>query len=217
MTRHPVAEIRALSCLDSRNPGGLVQHYLAIIGRMDEAMTQIDRKVSLDPFNASTHAFRAMVLGFTDRYDEAITEARKALAIAPRNPPALSALLMAQAAKGMDQDALATMKEYVKVYLPNADALMDEGFAAGGFTEAMRRAGNAFGRQVAAGGPGSPADVSWPYLCADDKSRALDWLEKGYDLRDPNMVYIGVMPIYDAIRAEPRFRALVEKMRLPVG
>ncbi len=60
----------------------------------------------------------------------------------------------------------------------------------------------------------SPSDVAWLYIEAGDKARALDWLEKGYEVRDPNMVYLGA-GWYDGLRADPRFQALLRKMNLP--
>jgi hypothetical protein len=59
-----------------------------------------------------------------------------------------------------------------------------------------------------------PSDVAWFCLEAGDKARALDWLEKGYALRDPSMVGLGA-GWYDGLRAEPRFQALLRKMNLP--
>ena len=191
-------------------------HYLAIMGRVDEAMSQIDRAVSLDPYNVMIHSFRVFDLVYARRYDEAITEARKALAMQPGHPLALCGLFNAQVGKGMDQEAMSTIKEYLKVYgIADADALMDEGFAEGGYRGAMRRAGEALGER-AARGEASPTDVVWLYLCAGDESRALDWLEKGYEAHDPNMVYIGVTPLFDRLRSEPRFQALVRRMNLPL-
>ena len=53
------------------------------------------------------------------------------------------------------------------------------------------------------------------YLMAGDRARALDWLETAYAERDPQMLYIGINPIFDPLRAEPRFQALVKTMGLP--
>jgi serine/threonine-protein kinase len=50
---------------------------------------------------------------------------------------------------------------------------------------------------------------------AGDRARALDWLETAYAERDPQMLYIGINPIFDPLRAEPRFQALVKTMGLP--
>jgi len=60
----------------------------------------------------------------------------------------------------------------------------------------------------------APGDIADLYLDAGDKAQALDWLEKGFEVRDPNMPYIGVFP-YDSLRAEPRFQALLRRMNLP--
>jgi len=52
-------------------------------------------------------------------------------------------------------------------------------------------------------------------LLADEHGQALEWLERGYQTREPNMIYIGVVPTYDGLRGEPRFQELLRRMKLP--
>ena len=56
--------------------------------------------------------------------------------------------------------------------------------------------------------------IALRYLDAGDKDRAIDWLEKAYENRNPNMPYIG-KPLYDPLRSDPRFQALLRRMNLP--
>ena len=178
-------------------------------------LAEIDRAVTLDPFNVKIHSFRVMDLVFARRYDEAIAEARKTLAIQPGHPVALCGLFYALVGKGMNQEALSPMEEYLKIYgISDPKAVMEQGFAEGGFQGAMRRAGEALG-ELASKGEVSPIDVVCLYLCAGEENRAIDWLERGYEARDPNMPYIGILPILDPLRSEPRFQALLRKMNLP--
>jgi hypothetical protein len=58
-----------------------------------------------------------------------------------------------------------------------------------------------------------PSDVVVVSAHAGDKLRTLEWLEKGVELRDPNMPYIGV-PSNDSLRSEPRFQAVMRRMNL---
>jgi adenylate cyclase len=204
--------------LDPNDPNGVAMysHYLAIMGHADEAMRQIDRAVSLDPFNVTIHSFRAMDLVFARRYDEAIAEARKALGMEPGNPVALTAEGLALVGTERYKQALPAIKEaYTQIYgLRDLDAVMARGFSEGGFEEAMRRGAGALSA-LAARGEALPTDVAVLYVCAGDKSRALDWLEKGYEVRDPGLPYVGAYPFCDPLRAEPRFQVLLRKMGLP--
>jgi len=49
--------------------------------------------------------------------------------------------------------------------------------------------------------------------CNDE---ALDWLEKAFEARDPNVPYLSVDPIFDDLRAKPRFQDLIRRLKLPV-
>ena len=50
---------------------------------------------------------------------------------------------------------------------------------------------------------------------AGDKNATLTWLERGFASGEPNLPYIGVTPLFEFLRDEPRCRALLSGMNLP--
>jgi len=204
---------RALE-LDPNDPDGLAVYsqFLLVVGRSDEAMPQIDRALSLDPFNVTIHAFRAIVLRFARRFDEAVTEARKALAMEPENTVALPNLYLALAAKGLHKEALAGIRDYLTAFygVPDLGPRIDRAFVEGGFGTAARQAAEALATR-ATKVEALPTEVAWLYVFAGEKVQALDWLERAYEERDPNLPYLRD-PVYDPLRSEPRFQALVRRL-----
>jgi hypothetical protein len=59
-----------------------------------------------------------------------------------------------------------------------------------------------------------PWEVASWYAYAGDKDRSLEWLERAYEVRDPNLPYLR-LPDFDLLRSDPRFRDLLKRMRLP--
>jgi TolB-like protein/predicted Ser/Thr protein kinase len=191
-------------------------HYLMIMGRPEEAMRQIERAVKLDPYNVMVLAFYAIDLYFERRYDEAIVQGRKARELQPGNPLAYSALYFGYAAKGMEKEALAVVREYIKIYsVADVDAALDRGFKEGGFQGAIKFAAEKLAA-LASQGLALPTDVSDLFLIAGDKKNGLEWIERAYEMHDASTPYLR-MPIYDAIRSEPRFQALFRRLGLEVG
>jgi hypothetical protein len=47
-----------------------------------------------------------------------------------------------------------------------------------------------------------------------DLSRALDWAERAWEERRGWLVYFGVNPLVDPLRGEPRFQALLGRLRM---
>ena len=53
------------------------------------------------------------------------------------------------------------------------------------------------------------------YYWAGAYKKALDELEKGYEMHDPNMPYIGTGTRFEALHDSVRFLAILNNMHLP--
>ena len=53
------------------------------------------------------------------------------------------------------------------------------------------------------------------YARAGLNKETLDWLWKAYEEQDQNIIVIGLDPLFDDLREEPRFKELLKKMNLP--
>jgi len=60
----------------------------------------------------------------------------------------------------------------------------------------------------------SPVAFAILYIGLGNRPEALNWAERAYDERRGWLAYVNVNPIFDPLRTEPRFTALVKKMRL---
>jgi hypothetical protein len=61
-----------------------------------------------------------------------------------------------------------------------------------------------------------PEMISFFFDWAGEIDRAMEWIEKGYELRDHQIVYSAVSPYSDALRADPRFQDIIRRIELPV-
>ena len=48
-----------------------------------------------------------------------------------------------------------------------------------------------------------------------DAYEAFAWLEKAYELRDPQLTYLKVGPKFTPLRSDPRFQGLLRRMGPP--
>ncbi len=200
------------------NAQALYSHFLMIMGHGEEALNHSERAVVLDPFNPLVHSFHAFVLYSQRRYEEAIAAAKEALRIQPGFPIATNALWwIMHELKGMEKVTLEAAKACERVIFndPRIDAALDEGYAQGGYTEAMKRAAEALIARLPKA-YSMPSDIAIFYAMAGEKDKALDWLEKGYEIHDPNVIYLG-LPTYDPIRSDPHFQNLLRRMNLPMN
>jgi eukaryotic-like serine/threonine-protein kinase len=191
----------------------LYSHFLANVGRIDEAAPHIELALKLDPFNALFHSLYASVLMYGRRYEEALAAARKALAMQPDAPVAFTNLEEAFFALGMRREQLAVQRERF-ANDPVRFAAFEQGLSEAGYEGAQRRLGDVMAARYESSGRVMAVDIAIKYMCAADKARAIDWLEKAYEDRDPNLPYLG-KPVWDSVRDDPRFLDLLRRMGLP--
>ncbi|HSN54658.1 MAG TPA: protein kinase [Candidatus Sulfomarinibacteraceae bacterium] len=197
-------------------------HFLAIVGRVDEAVEHAERSIELDPYNPLLKSLYGVVLNFDGRYDDAIATARAALELQPGSPVADFVLQTAFIAKGMKEEQLELQRERI-ARDPGRVAAFEEGLSEGGYEGAQLAIADLLAEryEVAKGVPDAgtrqvlmPDSIAWRYCDAGDYQRAIDWLEEAFEVRDPNLPYIGD-PAYAPLRSDPRFQKLVHRMGLP--
>ena len=57
-------------------------------------------------------------------------------------------------------------------------------------------------------------EITDPALWAGDYERSVAWLERAFEVRDPNLPYVGFRPYFDPLRSDPRFQELLRRMGL---
>jgi hypothetical protein len=60
-----------------------------------------------------------------------------------------------------------------------------------------------------------PVEMAACHIYANQPDKAMDWLEKGFEIHAPQMIYITIMN-FDPLFDNPRFIDIVEKMNLPL-
>ena len=187
-------------------------HFLAIMGRTDEALPHMERAIQLDPFNALYHMMHSVVLLYMRRYDEALDAARRTGSLDPTM--GLGIFQYVYIIKGMRDEQLADQRLRI-ARDPERLAAFERGLAEGGYEGAQRAIADVLAARYEKGEYDDAIGIARRYLDAGDKDRAADWLDKAYEDRDPGLAYIG-RPEWDALRSHPRFQDLLRRIGLPL-
>ena len=163
--------------------------------------------------------FRNVTLFFAGHKNEAIRIAKDEIDSDPDqvNPLWYWQLASFYASQGMYEQALAPLR--TQIDLMGGDVTDELGFLGyiygrlGRKAEALKQL-EALDELAAKGRYVSPVNRSWVYIGLKEKDLAFTWLEKGYDMRAGWMPFIKWWPVFDPLRGDPRFKALLNKMNL---
>jgi hypothetical protein len=62
----------------------------------------------------------------------------------------------------------------------------------------------------------SAYDISAIYASRGDTEKSFQWLDRAYAQQDDNLSNVKIDPLFKNLHTDPRWSALLEKMRLPV-
>jgi adenylate cyclase len=185
------------------------------LGRFDEAIAKTKKAIELDPLNPFFQMSLSFYLYWARKYDDAIEQARKTLEMDPNSAISHVLLGLSFLKKGDTADAIAELQKtrtpnpgaWYQGYLGYAYAISGDRAKA---EQALRELEDLAKQQYV-----SPTAFATIYLGLGEKEKALDWLEKAYEQRDSACWYLKIDQIYDSVRNEPRFQAILKKMNFP--
>jgi TolB-like protein/DNA-binding winged helix-turn-helix (wHTH) protein/Tfp pilus assembly protein PilF len=190
--------------------------HLACMGRIEEALALARRAQRLDPVSPEAQMNVGMILYFARRYDDAIVAIKETFDLAPDFGPARILLGRVYVAKGMPDRAVDELKRAAALMGPRPDMTTPYAWVlarAGRPREARAMLDEL--RRIAK--PRDPASIrlAMIHIGLGETDRGFEWLEKAFEARDWQMVMLNVEPLFDPVRSDPRFAALVERVGLP--
>ena len=189
--------------------------YLMARGRFDDSSREINRAVELDSTSPSLNTAAGYRAYFAGDYNESIRLLQKALAAEPRFVPAHVHLGRAYEQKQMFGDAIAEFKQALQLSEGDSNELaaLGHAYAASKQPAEARKIAESLkerSRQTYV----EPIWIALVYAALGDKDAAFDWLHKAYEDRSVWLVYLKVDPMFQPLRADPRFQDLVERVGL---
>ena len=182
--------------------------------RFDDALREIARAREADPVSPLIRANEGQILYRARRYDQAIDHFRKALASEPTFFANYQNLGAVYVETGAYDDGIAAYKKAIDLGgSSQVHAALAYAYAVSGqIAQARKILDELVGRARTA--YISPFDIAPVYVALRDHDRAFAWLEKAYDERTRPMLSIKIDPRLDPLRSDPRFDALIRRMKI---
>jgi tetratricopeptide (TPR) repeat protein len=208
------------------NPSYAQAHHwfaivLAAMNDRIEAISEAQIAEQLDPMSPAVKAAKAMTYAFNGQYNEAIAECDAALELDPRFMPAIRVKRWTYVAMKDYESAKKTFATELEVgrgstdepgwkiieielTAPNEDRpskirVLDEAVA----SDLVQRNPKGFAFEAALA-----------YNALGETEKALDWLEKSEAAHAHSFNYLEVDPRIQNLKEQPRFRKLLEKLRV---
>ena len=189
--------------------------YLMGMGRRDESIVESRKAQELDPLAliVGVNIARAYYLG--RQYDLAINECRKVIELDDQFIWAHYFLGLCYIQKGMYAEAVAAFQKCMA--LSSRQGAFHSALA---YTYAVSNQ-KAKARRIlrmleqTSTKAVAPSDLAIIYTGLGEKGRALQFLEKACDEHSSVMFGLNVEPMYDSLRSEPGFTAILSRLGLP--
>lgn len=207
----------------------LYAHLLIETGRKEESLAEAHRALELDPYSPFVNNGLARQYYLSRDYAKAAAQCLIGLQLSPEYFPARIQLALAYEQTGKLPQAISELEQAAGIMagnggpanstqppldIPVVHALLGHAYAVSGRTTDARRELSKL--QAAAAKryiPPSYFAILWMGL--GDNKQALTWLDRGYKDRSEHMLYLGLEPLVDPLRADPAFVSLLKRVGLP--
>ncbi len=198
---------------NSRDTHGPYANFLRCMRRVEEARTHIERSLAADPLSPLELSEAAMVYLYLGDAQKAGRVMQEAFALNPEFPPSVWGVAALRADAGKYAEAIEALEQATRVARPDrlSLALLGSLYTRTGKTAEARKVLDTMLLHPEVG----QAQIAMLYLRLGDKQKALEWHERAFAERDPQMPWYAWAEPEHPLWNEPRFQALLRRMNFP--
>ena len=212
-------------------------NFLTKLGRFDEALNEINKAFGIDPLSIGINLTMGKNYYFARKYALAIKKARELLEIEPGYSPTNGLIGFAYLELGRFAEAIEQfeimyegMSSLVRAPAPSSgashktdltrpdpEALSFLGYAYG-VTGERNKALDVLGKlmKLRKSRYVQPHNLAVVYVGLGELDSAFEWLDRAFIDRCGPLTYIKVWPFFDRLRSDPRYKALIQRLGLPL-
>jgi DNA-binding winged helix-turn-helix (wHTH) protein/Tfp pilus assembly protein PilF len=211
------AEKNYLKAISLKSNYSTAHHWygelLTILGRADEACAQLQLAQEFDPLSMAINADYAACCYYARKYEKSENRLCNLLELNPKFVRAQVLLGKVYTQQGKHDQALETLRHALS--LSPADHVTLSTLArtqavAGKVKEARRTLAEL--KTLAARRYLSSGSIALIHASLGETDVAFEWLEKAFENRDIEMVWLKVDPVFDPLRSDSRFADLVKRV-----
>jgi tetratricopeptide (TPR) repeat protein len=189
-------------------------NYLVPLKRFAEASESLRRAAAADPLSMPIGVSVGLLSYFAHRFSQADRELRESLALDAGSGTARLFLGLTLAEMARHDEAIRELETALQLSpSPEMRAALAYAFARAGQHDRARQELAGLHR-IAGERYVSPSLVAQVYAGLGETTPALDWLERARDVRASELAWLSVRPVFDTLRSEPRFGAVVATLGL---
>ncbi len=187
--------------------------YLMIMGRFDEAIKVAKQALELHPLSLIINAVLGGIYYFAGKNDEAIEQFQKTIEIDSKFSLTYLFQSGALAAQNRVEEAIESLKKLVFITAgsPFAMGYLGAGFAVAGQKDEAHKMLDQL-NELSKKKYISPFYIAMIYVGLGDKDKLFEYLEKACEEKESFLAFINTWPLFDSLRSEPKFKAILKKM-----
>jgi tetratricopeptide (TPR) repeat protein len=194
-----------------------LSYFLGMSGRFDEALTQVRRALEVAPLTPIAHQALSWAYYHARRYEESVAISRNLVANEPEYGIGFVFYSLSLASIRKYDEAIAAGLRSVELLGrgPYTLSWLATSYAAAGEREQAQALLDEI-QEMSAKRYVSPYLQAMIYCTLGDEERALSELERALSIRDARLVWLGVDPLFDRLRDQERFEALLRQTNNPL-
>jgi TolB-like protein/Tfp pilus assembly protein PilF len=191
-------------------------YHLALLGRLDEALREMQRALELDPLSAATNSALGELYEWRREKDLAVSQWKRALDLDPGHPGAHQQRGTHLCSNGNTEEGVAALEKAGALSPDDPLILGDLGYCYG--VSGTRRKAEEILQRLTEWSKNeyvSPMSFARVQMGLRNRDQVFEWLERAYEVRALDLTFVGLDRRFDPLHSDPRFESLLRRIGLP--